>query len=74
MDALALCELHHFAVLQVRVQFDLICSDVLGTDGGNRFFHQGDGEVGHADLLGQALSFGLQQRAHELCHGHCICR
>jgi hypothetical protein len=61
LDALALRELDHFAVLQVRVQFDLVSGDVLGADGGDGLFHQVDGEVRYPDLPGQAQLPGFEQ-------------
>ncbi|MNT32278.1 hypothetical protein D3C72_1681510 [compost metagenome] len=72
--ALALCIGDDVAVLQVRVQFDLVGGDVLGTDGRNRLLHQVDGEVGHADLPGQAQALGFEQGAHEFCDRHLIVR
>ncbi|KNH29920.1 hypothetical protein ACS77_01730 [Pseudomonas syringae] len=74
LNALALGEFDNLAVLQVRVQLDLIGGDVLGTDGGNSLLHQVDREVGHADLPGQAQSFGFEQRPHELFDRHLIFR
>lgn len=54
-------KLGHLAVLQVRVQLNLVGGNVFGTHRANGFFHQRDGEVGHTDCLGQALLLGFQQ-------------
>ena len=72
MNALAFGKLGHLAVLQVRVQLNLVGGNVFGTHRGNGFFHQRDGEVGHTDCSGQALLLGFQQRPHKLGNGHCV--
>lgn len=60
MDTLGRGEIHHGAVLQVGVQFDLVGGDILRPHGADRLFHQVDGEVGNADLSGQAQTLGFQ--------------
>jgi len=72
LDAMGLGKIRHGTVLQVRVQLHLVSRDVLGTDGGNCLLHQVDGEVGDADLAGQALTLGFQQLAHELGDRHLV--
>ncbi|MCY1446108.1 hypothetical protein D9M71_626540 [compost metagenome] len=68
MNPLAAGKVHHGAILQVRVQFDLVGGDGLGTDRGNGLFEQRDGEIRHADLPGQAQCLGLGQCGHEFGH------
>ncbi|MCY1441107.1 hypothetical protein D9M71_574100 [compost metagenome] len=64
-------EVHQFAVLQVRVQLDLVGGDGVFADHLDGLAQQVDGEVGHADLPGQALFLSFGQGAHEFADGHC---
>ncbi|MNV77733.1 hypothetical protein D3C71_1711810 [compost metagenome] len=70
VNALAAREGSDGAVLEVRVQLDLVCGDGTRPHGGDGVAQQGDVEVRHADLPRQALGFRLGQCAHELGHGH----
>lgn len=72
LDTVSGGEVHDLAVLQVGMQFDLVGGDILRANGCNRLLHQVDGEVGDADLAGQAQAFGFQQLAHELGDRHLI--
>ncbi|MNS79158.1 hypothetical protein D3C72_1128040 [compost metagenome] len=56
------------------MQFNLISSDVVGTDRRDRLLHQLDGEVGNTDLSGQAQTLGFEQGAHKLFDRHLVFR
>jgi hypothetical protein len=47
-------KLHHFAVLQVGRELNLVCGDLLCPNGVNRLLHQIQSEVGNANLARQA--------------------
>ncbi|MCY1537293.1 hypothetical protein D9M68_727820 [compost metagenome] len=70
MDALAVCERHQLAVLQIGMQLDLVRGDFAGAHRADRLAQQGDVEVRHADQAREALRLRLGQRAHELGHRH----
>ncbi len=70
MDAVVLQELHQQAVLQVRMDLDLVGGDRIGAEDLDRLAGLCDGEVGDADLLRQALCLGLGQCGQVLLHRH----
>ena len=68
------CERNHFFVLQVGMQFDLIGRNPVAAHGIDGFTHQRNGEIGYADLAGQALLLCLCQCAHEFSDRYGVAR
>ncbi|MNI75772.1 hypothetical protein D3C73_1319540 [compost metagenome] len=65
---------HHFAVLQIWRQLDLVRGDLIATHGINRLLHQIQSEVGDPNLAGQAQFFGFRQLSHKLGHRDFVIR